>query len=88
MGRGALLPLPGPDGFPVLLGAFGGDGRFAMFSMYLLMNYLGGFRLCGFTGTVFGPGFGYGVFAGLEGLDLRCGLTGTDLGIVVCLTST
>ena len=41
--------------------------------------FLGGVRLCGVTGTVFGPGFGAsGFFLGVgEGVDLLCGFTGT-----------
>ena len=29
-GRGGLFPRPGPEGFAVLLGAFGGTGRFPL----------------------------------------------------------
>ena len=47
--------------------------------LFISLHYLGGFRLCGFTGTVFGPGFGLlGFFLGTgEGVDLLCGFTGT-----------
>lgn len=41
--------------------------------------FFGGVRLCGSTGTVFGPGFGAsGFFLGVgDGVDLLCGFTGT-----------
>src|SRR5690606_2708610 len=39
--------------------------------------FFGGVRLCGSTGTVFGPGFGAsGFFLGVgDGVDLLCGFT-------------
>ena len=41
--------------------------------------FLGGFRLCGSTGTVLGPGFNVsGFFLGVgDGVDLLCGFTRT-----------
>lgn len=41
--------------------------------VFILLTYLGGVLLCGFTGTVLGPGFGvfgFGLGVG-EGVDLR-----------------
>lgn len=49
-----------------------------------MIFYFGGFLLCGFTRTVFGPGFGlfgFGLGVG-EGFDLLCGLTGTTFAII------
>ena len=45
----------------------------------ILNHYLGGFLLCGFIGTVFGPGLGLlGSTLGFgDGLDLLCGFIGT-----------
>ena len=42
-------------------------------------------RLCGSTGTVFGPGFGAsGFFLGVgDGVDLLCGFTGTVFFVIV-----
>jgi len=54
-------------------------------SAFIHFYFLGVDRLCGFTGTVFGPGFGVsGFFLGVgEGVDLLCGFTGTVFAIVL-----
>ena len=52
------------------------------FIVYYEIVYLfGGVLLCGFTGTIFGPGLGaLGFFLGVgDGVDLLCGFTGTVL---------
>ena len=50
----------------------------------LLSTYFGVDLLCGFTGTVLGPGFGaLGFFLGVgEGVDLLCGFTGTVFAMI------
>lgn len=53
----------------------------------ITIYYLGFDLLCGFTGTVLGPGFGeFGFFLGVgEGFDLLCGFTGTVLAMILKL---
>ncbi len=51
-----------------------------------IMIYFGGVLRWGFTGTVFGPGFGlsgFGLGVG-EGVDLLWGFTGTVLFAMIC----
>lgn len=36
-GRGRLFPRPGPDGLPVLLGAFDGAGRFTLLMLLVFI---------------------------------------------------
>jgi hypothetical protein len=67
-------------GFDQLANVYGYKGT--AYSFYVTPNpiyFEGGVRLCGFTGTVLGPGFGAsGFFLGVgDGIDLLCGFTGT-----------
>lgn len=52
-----------------------------LFKRGIAIDYFGGDLLCGFTGTVFGPGLSPGPrCGGVDGGDRLYGLTGTDFG--------